>query len=340
VTTVNVGVIGLGFMGATHLRAYAAAARDGFPCRVVAVSDKSADRRAGAGAAGGNIGDAKQELLFDPASVRAYERASDLLADPGVSLVSVCTPTDTHVELALAAINAGKHVLLEKPVALRSADAQRLADAARAARTLCMPAMCMRFWPGWTLLRDAVRDGRWGGLRALTLHRLGSGPTWSQSFYQDVTRSGGALVDLHIHDTDFVVHLLGTPAAVRSSGGPMHITTLYDFPALPGVAVCAEGSWSMNPAFGFRMQYRAAFERATVEFDLAKSPAVTVFADGAATQPDLPAGTGYDGQVRHLISAITAGARNLDATLDEAVTVARVLEAEARSAAVRSAVSL
>ncbi|HZW05502.1 MAG TPA: Gfo/Idh/MocA family oxidoreductase, partial [Phycisphaerales bacterium] len=310
--TVNVGVIGLGFMGATHLRAYAAAAAEGLPCRVVAVSDQSAERRAGGAAAGGNIGEAKQELLFDPASVRAYERAADLLADPGVSLVSICTPTDTHVDLALAAIKAGKYVLLEKPVALRSADVQRLADAARSAGTLCMPAMCMRFWPGWTLLRDAVRDGRWGSLRALTLHRLGSGPTWSQSFYQDVSRSGGALVDLHIHDTDFVVHLLGAPAAVRSGGGAMHITTLYDYPSMPGVAVCAEGSWSMNPGFGFRMQYRAAFERATVEFDLARSPTVTVFADGAASHPVLPAGTGYDGQVRHLIGAIAGGSRRLD----------------------------
>jgi predicted dehydrogenase len=341
-STIGVGVIGLGFMGATHLRAYQAAAAESFPplCRVAAVSDQSAERRAGGAAAGGNIGDAKQELLFDPATVKAYEHAADLLADPAVQLVSICTPTDSHVDLALAALRAGKHVLLEKPVALSSAEVERLAVAARTAGTLCMPAMCMRFWPGWTFLRDAVRDGRFGQLRALTLQRLGSGPTWSKSFYDDVARSGGALVDLHIHDADFVVHLLGAPSAVRSTGGPMHIHTIYDYAAHPGVSIAAEGSWSMDPAFGFRMLYRAAFERATVEFDLSKSPTVTVYADGRTTHPTLPPGTGYEAQVRHLLNAVSSGSRTLDATLDEAVTVARLLEAEARSAATGTAVSL
>lgn len=330
-TPIGVGVIGLGFMGATHLRAYTAAAADGFPCRVVAVSDQSPDRRAGKAAAGGNIGDAKQELVFDPSTVKAYEHPADLLADPAVSLVSICTPTDTHVDLALAALNAGKHVLLEKPVALHAKDVERLATAARSTKTLCMPAMCMRFWPGWTFLRDAVRDNRYGHLRALSLQRLGSGPTWSQAFYRDVARSGGALYDLHIHDTDFVVFLLGAPTSVRSSGSSMHIHTLYHFASKPELSISAEGSWLMDPACGFRMHYRAVFEHATVEFDLAKSPTVTVFASAAATHPPLPAGTGYDAQVRHLLTAIASGSRKLDATLEDAVTVSHLLMAEHRA---------
>jgi len=337
-STIGVGVIGMGFMGATHVKAYQAAAVDGFDCRLVAVSDPSPQRLTGEPAGGGNIGPAIQERLFDPEKVHTFAHAADLLADPAVSLVSICTPTDTHVALAIAALEAGRHVLLEKPVALASSDVARLAAAAQSAGTLCMPAMCMRFWPGWTFLREAYRDRRFGSLRALSLHRLGSGPTWSKDFYKDVSRSGGALVDQHIHDTDFVVHLLGAPTAVRSSGGPMHMETIYDFPALPGVSVSAEGSWAMDPAFGYRMRYLAAFERATVEFDLVSSPTVTVYADGGKTHPLLPPGTGYDGQVRHLLKAIASGSRTLDATIDEAVTVARVLEAELRSTQTRAAV--
>jgi len=331
--TIGVGVIGLGFMGATHLRAYAAAAAEGLPCRVTAVGDPSPERRAGGAAAGGNIGSAKQELLFDPATVNVYEHAHQLLADPSVALVSICTPTDTHVDLALAALKAGKHVLLEKPVALASADVKRLADAARTAPTLCMPAMCMRFWPGWTFLRDTVGSMEYGPLLALSLHRLGSGPTWSQAFYRNIERSGGALTDLHIHDTDFVLHLFGdVPLQVRSSGGPMHVHTLYDFPNMPGLTVSAEGAWTMAPSFGFRMRYLAVFERATIEFDLASSPTVTVYTREGKFHPDLPAGTGYDAQVRHLLHAISTGSRDLDANLDQAYIVARILEAERRSA--------
>ncbi|MDP1661342.1 MAG: Gfo/Idh/MocA family oxidoreductase [Phycisphaerales bacterium] len=339
-STIGVGVIGMGFMGATHIKAYQAAAADGFACALVAVSDPNPQRLTGAPAGGGNIGPAISDRLFDPAVVRGYERADDLLADAAVSLVSICTPTDTHVDLAIAALQAGKHVLLEKPVALASSDVARLVAAARNANTLCMPAMCMRFWPGWTFLREACRDARYGKLRALSMHRLGSGPTWSKEFYKDVARSGGALVDQHIHDTDFVVHLLGAPTSVRSSGGPIHLQTIYDFPSMPGVSVSAEGSWAMDPAFGYRMRYLAAFERATVEFDLVSTPTVTIYADGARTHPPLPPGTGYDGQVRHLLSAIASASRNLDATVNEAVTVARVLEAELRSTQTGAAVSL
>lgn len=339
-THIGVGVIGMGFMGATHIKAYQAAAADGFACRLVAVSDPNPQRLTGAPAGGGNIGPEITERLFDPSVVRGYERATDLLADPAVSLVSICTPTDTHVDLAIAALRAGKHVLLEKPVALAPADVARLANAASTAKTICMPAMCMRFWPGWTFLREVYRDGRYGALRALSMHRLGSGPTWSKEFYKDVARSGGALVDQHIHDTDFVVHLFGAPAAVRSGGNPMHVQTIYDYPNHPGLSVSAEGSWSMDPAFGYRMRYLAAFEKASVEFDLVSTPTVTIYSDGAKTHPTLPAGTGYDGQVRHLLKAIAAGSRTVDAPIDEAVTVARVLEAEARSAASRSIVSL
>lgn len=338
--SIGVGIIGMGFMGATHIKAYHAANADGFPCRLVAISDPSPDRRTGLPPGGGNIGAPIAERLFDPATTTTYERHEDLLADSSVQLVSICTPTDSHVDLAIAAIQAGKHVLLEKPVALAAKDAARLADTARTAKTLCMPAMCMRFWPGWTFLRDAYRDQRFGQLRALSLHRLGSGPGWSSDFYRNVARSGGALVDQHIHDTDFVVYLFGQPAAVRSSGGPMHVHTIYDYPNLPNLTVAAEGAWTMNPAFGYRMRYLAAFERATVEFDLVASPTVTVYAENGQSHPDLPPGTGYDGQVRHLLHAIATGEHALNATAGEAVTVTRVLEAELRSTQTRAAVTL
>ncbi|MFT3684669.1 MAG: Gfo/Idh/MocA family oxidoreductase [Phycisphaerales bacterium] len=338
--SIGVGVIGMGFMGATHVKAYHAANADGFPCKLVAISDPSPDRRTGAPAGGGNIGAPIQERLFDPAVTATYERPEQLLANPAVQLVSICTPTDTHVDLAIAALRAGKHVLLEKPVALAAKDAARLAEAAHSAKTLCMPAMCMRFWPGWTFLRDAYRDRRFGELRALSLHRLGSGPGWSSDFYRNVARSGGALVDQHIHDTDFVVYLFGQPAAVRSSGGPMHVHTIYDYPNHPNLTVAAEGAWTLNPAFGYRMRYLAAFEHATVEFDLVSTPTVTVYTKDGKSHPELPSGTGYDGQVRHLLHAIAAGSKTLDATTDGAVTVTRVLEAELRSTETRAAVTL
>jgi predicted dehydrogenase len=117
--------------------------------------------------------------------------------------VSICTPTDSHIELAMTALAAGRHVLVEKPVALRSAEVARLAQAAAPAGRVCMPAMCMRFWPGWEWLKERIEAGEFGRVRSATFQRVGAPPDWS-AFYGDYARSGGPLHDLHIHDADFI----------------------------------------------------------------------------------------------------------------------------------------
>lgn len=328
---IGVGVIGLGFMGRTHLQAYLAAERAGFPCRVAAVADPHAERRAGEMTTAGNLGSIATERLFDPASVRGYEEPGDLLRDPEVQLVSICTYTDSHVELALQALAAGKHVLVEKPVALRSRDVQRLADAARGAGTVCMPAMCMRFWPGWDWLRDRVADRSLGRVRSATFQRMGAGPNWAADFYRDPQRSGGAMYDLHIHDADFIYWAFGKPKSVVSTGSLMHQTTLYRYEE-PGLHVVAEGAWDLTPSAGFRMRFVVSFEQATAEFDVSKSPTLTVHTrDAGSMTPALPSYAGYDGEVRHLVTVLAEGRRDIGATLDEAVAVTEMLEAEVRS---------
>lgn len=347
--TIGVGVIGLGFMGRTHVAAYQAAARDGFPCRVVAVCDPDPARRAGlAPAEAGNISTgAAGERLFDPAQVRGHETAQGLLADPAVHLVSVCTYTDSHVDLALAALAAGKHVLVEKPVALRSAEVQSLALAARSAAAerglCCMPAMCMRFWPGWSWLRERVRDGSLGAVRSATFQRLGSGPAWSAAFYRDPARSGGALFDLHVHDADFVHWCFGPPREVFAVGDAQHVTASYVYGAGGPRHVTAEGAWDLAPGAGFRMRFVVNFERGTAEFDLSRTPALVLHTDAGtsaveAGEPGVR--TGYDGQVRRLVETIAAGRTDTPATIDQAVAVTRLLEAERESQASRLPVSV
>ena len=206
-----------------------------------------------------------------------------------------------------------KHVLVEKPVAIKSVDVARLAAAASEAKKaglVCMPAMCMRFWPGWEEAREAIRDGRYGKVLSATFQRLGSGPTWGGGFYKDFSRSGGAVIDLHIHDTDFVVWCFGKPASVKSCGDGMHITTQYVYSQGPSHVV-AEGAWDLAPGAGFRMRYLINCERATLEFDLSKTPMAMVHhADRSEPMVDegRAALSGYDGEVRQFVRAIEAGA--------------------------------
>jgi predicted dehydrogenase len=336
---IGVGVIGLGYMGRVHVEAYAAARAAGFANRLAAVCDADAERRSGRAAAAGNIAAvAGIAALFDPAATRAYAKPEELLADREVELVSICTPTDTHVDLAIAALAAGKHVLVEKPLALRARDVERLAAAAREAATLCMPAMCMRFWPGWSWLKERIDERALGRVRSAVFRRLASRPAWSP-FYADAARSGGALFDLHVHDADFVRWCFGPPATVASTGTTDHVTTLYRYPDGPAHVV-AEGGWDHATGFAFRMGYTVVFDQATADYDFTREPRLVVARGGRAEPVALEDATGWQLEVRHLLDAIRSGRRELPATVDEAVGLTRMLAAEGRSLDTHATVDL
>ena len=334
---IRVGVIGLGFMGATQIAAYEAARQAGFDCEIVAVADPKRSRREGklwdvGGNAVSDVG--AQQLAFDPTRVRGFERADELLADSGIDLVSICTRTDTHIDLAVKALRAGKHVLLEKPVSLRVDAIRHLDRVAKQSGKLCMPAMCMRFWPAWAWLKERIDDQQFGKCVSATFTRLAAMPRWS-NFFADGEKSGGALVDLHIHDTDFVYWCFGTPASVNStgrigaSGQVDHVTTIYRYEHVPHVT--AHGGWDHHDGFAFRMRYVAIFEHATADFSLTRNPQLLLCRDGKSEAVPLPNLSGYDGQTRHLLSAIQSGATDTIATLEDAATVTEILDAERES---------
>lgn len=97
-----------------------------------------------------------------------------MLADPSIDAIDICTPTHTHLDLVLAALAAGKHVICEKPMARTSAEARQMVDAAAKAGRILMPAMCLRFWPEWAWLKEGgvERSLRQGLVRTLHPHRL------------------------------------------------------------------------------------------------------------------------------------------------------------------------
>lgn len=324
---IRVGIIGLGFMGRTHLAAYRSAERAGLPVRVAAVVDSKGDAIREASAAG-NL-EVGQSAALD--GVAVLSRARELLELGDVDAVSICTPTDTHVCLAEAALAAGKHVLIEKPVALTSNLAQELADfATERPELVAMPAMCMRFWPGWDWLRERIRDRAFGALRELHLRRVGPPPNWAPEFYGDMSRCGDALVDLHVHDVDFVLWAVGSPQGVAARGTARHVTTTYDFGA-DGPVVVAEGGWVAEPDMRFSMTYRAVFDDAVVTFELGRATPVLIERAGrAAEAAPVAGGAGYDGEIRAFVEAVQSGGAPA-VRLAEAVRVLRVVEAERRS---------
>jgi predicted dehydrogenase len=335
---VGVGVVGLGMMGAQHIESYRVAHVTGAPNRLVAVCDADALRRTGLRHVEGNLAVSEDatEQLFDPGLVQGYETPEELFADGSVELVSLCTYTESHVPLATAALEAGKHVLVEKPVALTAAEVQRLVDVAAAhPKQLCMPAMCMRFWPAWQWLAGVVRDGSMGAVLRARFRRNSAMPHWGSTFYEDSTRSGGALVDLHVHDADFVRWCFGSPIAVETVGTLQQLRTQYVYENGPA-EVFAEGGWDKDPNVSFVMSYRVEFEAGTADFMFGREPELRLERPGQSVEPvALTDGTGYDAEISHLVRAVhdlRAGqSRPLIAHVHEAVDLMNMLAAERRS---------
>jgi predicted dehydrogenase len=331
ITPVNVAVVGLGFMGVTHLRAYL----DHPLAKVVAVCD--ATRLPVNGVLAGVAGNIQETAdIHLGADVKVYQKLEDLLADQDVQLVDLCTPTPLHLDQAIASLNAGKHVLCEKPLARTSVAAREILKVAADAPGFLMPAMCMRFWPGWSWLKQVVVEQTYGKILAASFCRNSAMPAWSQQgTYTGGQDLGGALFDLHIHDTDFVNHLFGRPAGVFSSGvlgasGAInHVVTQYEFPG--GPAVHAEGGWLLNQ--GFNMSYTLLCEQATIDFDLSRGAKALIVTE-TGKEPrvvETGEGDGYSKEIEYILECVAKSeAPSVVCALD-GVTALEICEAEEKS---------
>ena len=203
--TLGVGMIGYAFMGAVHSHAWRSAHRFfDLPLtpRMQVLCGRDATR----------VAEAATRFGWEE-SVTDWR---DVIARDDVDLVDVCTPGDTHAEIAIAALEAGKHVLCEKPLANSVAEAERMAAAAAVAAERGVRAMVgftYRRVPAIALARKLVADGRLGELhhvRAQYLQDWLADPETPLSWRLDKTKAGsGALGDIGAHVIDLTQHITG-----------------------------------------------------------------------------------------------------------------------------------
>lgn len=334
---IRVGVIGYGFMGRTHTKAYQCAQRVGYPCRVIAVADSGVQSLEQTQDSVGNIVNTESEI--DTSDITLLRDAKELIERSDIDLISICTHTDTHVELAIQALNAGKHVLVEKPIAINPKDVHKLAAAANESGRICIPAMCMRFWPAWVKMREIIDSKQFGPVRSAVFHRLGSRPTWATEFYADETRSGGVLYDLHIHDTDFIVHCFGLPQAVMTAGDGLHLSTHFHFADGP-LHVLAHAAWDHQPVVGFEMRCTIVCQHATIDFDINRDDQLIVHKADKSTPVDVGELSGYDGEIRYVLDLISGHPDTNTTSMNDAAMVADVLDAQSQSMSAGVKVSL
>ena len=148
---------------------------------------------------------------------RRHPSYEALAADPEVDAVYVATPHPLHAQNALAAIAAGKHVLVEKPFTMDAAEAVAVVEAARAAGVFAMEAMWTRFLPHIVRVRELLAAGALGQVRTVVAdHGQIFAPDPSHRLYAPEL-GGGALLDLGVYPVSFASMVLGEPAAVTAA---------------------------------------------------------------------------------------------------------------------------
>ena len=186
----RLGVLGLGFMGATHIRAL-----DGIEgVTLAAISSSDPKKLAGdLSSVGGNLGEGFATLDFS--QVDKHPRWETILEDPTIDAVDICLPTHLHAPATEAALRAGKHVLVEKPMALDFETAIQLVALAKQQGKILMAAQVLRFFTMYRQMADLVRSGTLGQVRAAAFRRRCSAPPWA-AWMQDKSVSGGGVFDL------------------------------------------------------------------------------------------------------------------------------------------------
>ena len=210
---IGIGVIALGWMGRLHARSHRSVSERfpelGAEARLVAAADP--------------IGEARRAAVEDLGFERAYSDYRELLADPRVEAVSICSPNHLHQEIALAAVEAGKPFWVEKPMGVDAGQSRTIALAANRAGLVTAVGFNYRHVPAVEYLRVLVRSGELGritNMRVWFLADYSASPRVPLTWRTSRAKAGaGVIADLMSHGTDLAQYIVGRIAAVTAITG-------------------------------------------------------------------------------------------------------------------------
>ena len=261
---IKVALIGCGAMGLMHLHCYKALSKN---VQVVAVADTDSKKT-------------EEALKICNNNVTVYNDAMTMLDKESLDIVDICLPTFLHTKFAVAAMEKGFNVFLEKPVCLTNDEADLLLETQNKTGVKVQVGHVVRFFKAYKWLKETADLGKYGKIKSAEFKRLSAYPAWSPML-MDYRRSGSVALDMHIHDADFIRYLLGEPddvqvAVTRDNEGVIqHIFSTYKF---DDTIVTAQGGWDFPQGFPFTAEFLVNFDKATV---VLKDNMLTVYPDDA-----------------------------------------------------------
>ena len=321
----KIGLLGLGQMGSWHREIYKKLEKEDPEICLEAVCDLL------------------PEHIERDTSVRAYHDIDEFLKSESSRLdyIDICLPTDLHAETSIKAMKMGLHVLCEKPMALNYEDAVMMCNTAKHYNRTLMVAQCMRFNPYMTIMERYIRSKEIGTLKSASFTRFQGVNKGTSGWFLKHERSGGVLVDLHVHDADLVQFFFGMPKAVSvvarnllpgSAYDCLSVHYLYD----NGFYVRGACDWTLNNNHFESRTFRVNFSEGYLfndRGDAGRNAFYLVREDG--TEKDLTGqldGEECESEIRYLIQCLKERKPVLRCTPESTAETIRLVMAEKASA--------
>jgi predicted dehydrogenase len=269
-----------------------------------------------------------------------YDDIESMVKSEEIDVIDICTPTYLHKKQVLESLNQGKHVIVEKPVALHSKDAVEMFDLARRKNLLIFVAQVVQFSRESEILREAVKGGKYGKPLDGYFERISGRPQWTKDgWIFDKEKSGVLPFDLHVHDLDLIISLFGKPkhfnftcCGRQGVGYKEEYRINYAFESLN---ITAEAAW-YSSNYPFRARWRVYFERGLIENDgknvVLYQPDEEPFyyhLEEAVTVPtgiNLPATGMFYRELSHFISCIEKGIQSNLVGYEQIITGVEIME--------------
>lgn len=237
---IRVGMIGAGFMAMTHSICYSHDKRVELACVA-------------------SPGEDKARTLLGRFGYQDYQKDWEhVIADDAIDVVDITAPNFLHAEMALAAMEAGKMVVMEKPLATTLEEARKLVDAAQKHGTLAMYAENRLFAPVFVRTREMIEQGELGEIRIFRINEMGSGPGHAGWFRDREKAGGGAVIDMGIHGLCLSEWLIGSRItslnAVTSPAGTTEETAITNCRFENGAVGQFICSWAIQGGLDIRAE--------------------------------------------------------------------------------------
>ena len=321
-TKIRTAIIGLGWPGMQHLKGYIACDRS----EVIAVCDLDEKRC--------------EEVVQEYSIPIFFTNHRKMLENGEIDAVSVCLPNFLHAAISIDALNAGKHVLCEKPPACTAQEAQAMADAAKKNKKKLMYAVVQRFSGSAQLLKKMIDNGELGEIyfgKAGYVRRRGI-PIGREGWFVDKSKSGGgALIDIGVHALDCVWWLMGAPKPVAILGAayskfghlvPKDIkydvddATFAQIRFENGSTIVLEATWSINLPGGGYVQVAGTKGGAQLN-------PLTIYTEENGEEinktPDVPSVNSFDEETKHFVDCILDGSEPISSAR-QGVTLMQMLD--------------